>query len=134
MNDDKKFEWFGDLSVNNENIDIQHKHIFNILDQLSMLMPKDSKNNQFARLLSDLTEYGLTHLREEERFMAENDFPGLAEHKKVHKAYLLKVAMFNLKFNETTQPEVADFLKNWWFNHISIMDMQYRDYIESKKK
>lgn len=66
--------------------------------------------------------------------MTENQYPGLEEHKKVHKEYLLKIAAFNIKFNKTYQQEVVDFLKNWWFNHISIMDMQYRDFIESKKQ
>lgn len=132
MNEINKFEWSGDLSVNDENIDNQHKHIFIILDQLNRLLPEDAKNDQFARLLTDLTEYGLTHLKEEEKFMAKNQYPGLEEHKKVHKAYLVKIAMFNIKFSETSQQEVIDFLKNWWFKHISKMDMQYRDFIDSK--
>jgi hemerythrin len=133
MNENNGIEWSGDLSVNNVIIDKQHKHIFAILDQLSMQLPDDAKKNQFARLLTELTEYGLNHLKEEEKFMAENLYPGLDEHKKVHKAYLLKVATFNIRFNETSQQEVVDFLRDWWFNHISKMDMQYRDYINSKK-
>ena len=133
MNENNKFHW-SDLSVNNENIDNQHKHIFDILDHLNMLSSEASKKSQFALLLTDLTEYGLSHLKEEEKFMAENQYPGLEEHKKVHKEYLLKIATFNIKFNKTYQQEVVDFLKNWWFNHISIMDMQYRDFIESKKQ
>lgn len=134
MDLNNKFNWSDDLSVNNEEIDKQHLCIFDIIDQLNMQIPEDTKNNQFARLLTELTEYGLRHLREEEKYMAENLYPGLEEHKKVHKAYLLKVATFNLKFNETSQQEVVDFLRNWWFNHISKMDMKYRDYIKSKKQ
>jgi hemerythrin len=134
MNENNNIEWSADLSVNNEIIDKQHKHIFTILDQLNMQLPEDAKNCQFARLLTELTDYGLTHLKEEEKIMAEKQYPGLDEHKKIHKAYLLKVAMFNIKFHETSQKEVVDFLKNWWYNHISKMDMQYRDFIESKKQ
>jgi hemerythrin len=134
MTENKEFIWSEALSVNNENLDNQHRHIFNIIYQLSISLPEDSMNNNFAHLLTDLTEYGLTHLKEEENFMAENNFPGLYDHKKLHKAYLLKIATFNIKFHETSQQEVVDFLKIWWFNHISKMDIQYRDFIESKKK
>ncbi len=134
MTEYKKLEWSGALSVNNEIIDNQHMHIFTLLDQMNMLVPEDAKNDKFALFLTELTEYGLTHLKEEEKFMAENHYPGLEEHKKVHKAYLLKVSMFNIKFNETSQQEVVDFLKNWWYNHISKMDMQYRDFIRLKKQ
>lgn len=42
MNENNKFHW-SDLSVNNENIDNQHKHIFNILDHLNMLSSEASK-------------------------------------------------------------------------------------------
>ena len=72
MNENNRFEWSGDLSVNNEIIDKQHMHIFTILDQLNMQLPEDAKNNQFARILTELTDYGLTHLKEEEKLMTEN--------------------------------------------------------------
>lgn len=133
MIEDNRFEWSENLSVNNEKIDTQHKEIFKIIDQLSRAKPDYSENSRFAQILSAITEYGLSHLKEEEKFMAENGFPKLEEHKKVHKSYLYKVAMFNLKYSKTSESEVVGFLKNWWVNHIAKMDIQYRDYIESKK-
>jgi hemerythrin-like metal-binding protein len=133
MTEDNRIEWTSNLSVNNEIIDSQHRKIFNIMNQLRMADPDTSMNSEFARILSTLTDYGLSHLKEEEEFMAKHSFPGLEEHKKAHKAYLYKVAMFNLNFQKTSHTEVIEFLKNWWMNHIAKMDMQYRDFIYGKK-
>lgn len=134
MPSDKRLEWTDDLNINDENIDNQHKQIFSILNKMNKALPEDSNNKEFARLLTALTEYGLTHLKDEEKLMSDNHYPGLEEHKRVHKAYLLKIANFNIKFYETSRQEVVDFLTNWWYNHITGMDMKYRDFIRSKEK
>lgn len=133
MIEDNRIEWSSNLSVNNENLDTQHNEIFKIINQLGEAKPDNSESKSFAEILTTLTDYGLSHLKEEEKFMEENGFPKLEEHKKVHKSYLYKVAMFNLNYNKTSQADVVSFLKNWWVTHIAKMDIQYRDFIESKK-
>lgn len=133
MSEDNGIEWTSNLSVNDENLDTQHKEIFKIINQLGEAKTDNSKSSSFAQILTILTEYGISHLKEEEKYMSENEFPELEEHKKVHKSYLYKVAMFNLNYNKTSHSEVVSFLKNWWVNHIAKMDIQYRDFINAKK-
>jgi len=128
--------WSDELSVNEGRIDLQHKHIFEIINSFIHEKELSSRSPRLAELLSQLTDYSLVHFREEESFMAEKNFPGLAEHKKAHKYYIKKVALFNLSYTnlQPTDPEeVCSFLKKWWMKHILEMDFNYKRYIETKR-
>jgi hemerythrin-like metal-binding protein len=128
--------WSEELSVNEGRIDIQHKEIFEIINRFIYEKELSSRSPRLAELLSKLTDYSLNHFREEERFMAEKSFPGLAAHKKAHKYYVKKVAFFNLNYanlKPTDPEEVCAFLKKWWMNHILELDFEYKRHIDQMK-
>ncbi|MDX9782504.1 MAG: bacteriohemerythrin [Bacteroidales bacterium] len=128
--------WSEELSVNEGRIDIQHKEIFEIINRFIYEKELSSRSPRLAELLSKLTDYSLIHFREEEKFMADKSFPGLAEHKKAHKYYTRKVAIFNLNYstpNPADPDDICAFLKRWWINHILELDFEYKRYIDQSK-
>ncbi len=128
----KKLVWSEKLTLLDATIDNQHKNIFNLINDIidtDQLYPKSDK---FAKTLSQLSDYGLIHFQSEEELMKKLNYPKFAEHKTDHLNYIYKVSMFNLNFRDVnhTQPRIVlKFIRDWWFNHILDMDMDFSNFI-----
>ncbi len=131
MNDLEKLVWTNELSLNNEDIDREHKKLIEICNDLIDLYELNHNREEFARILTEMTDYGLIHFKSEERYMQKFSYPKLTEHKQHHRNYIYKVAMYNVDLLRANPPELTDvikFLKKWWVNHILIIDAEYENY------
>jgi len=69
--------------------------------------------------------------------MQEHQYPDLAKHKTLHNNMvqktqeLLKQSLHN---ENDVSTEAMSFLKNWWIEHIMVMDLRYKPYLEGKEK
>lgn len=128
----KKLVWSEKLTLLDATIDNQHKNIFNLINEIidtDQLYPKSDK---FAKTLSQLSDYGLIHFQSEETLMKKLNYPKFTEHKMDHLNYIYKVSMFNLNFRDVnhTQPRIVlKFIRDWWFNHILDMDMDFSNFV-----
>jgi len=133
MDTSEELLWTNELLINIESIDNQHKKIFNIINEFIGASRSNPSNDRFAELLSKLTDHGLAHFKEEEKYMSAHSYPKLKEHVRYHKQYIHKVAMLNVEFfnyEPKAFEDIIKFLKQWWFNHIKTMDMDYKNYIQ----
>jgi len=109
----------------------------NIYNELiDYVQSSNNKRDEFARLLSSMTDYSLTHFQREEQYMLNLSYPKLAEHKNHHKSYIYKVAMYNVNLLGSNPPdpkEILVFLKDWWSSHIMETDVDYEKYKEEIK-
>jgi hemerythrin-like metal-binding protein len=126
--------WTEKLSMFNEKLDTQHKTLFGYINQIIQLEQLYPKSGQFAEILSMITDYGLEHLKTEERLMMDMHYPKayFDLHQAEHKSYIFEVAMFNTNFlqpDHTEPREVINFLKSWWSNHILRTDMHFSLFI-----
>ncbi len=132
MNDLEKIVWTNELSLNNEDIDREHKKLVEICNDLIERYELNNNNREeFARILSDMTDYGLVHFKREERYMQGFSYPRLTKHKQYHRDYIHKVAMYNFDLLGANPPEIIEvikFLKKWWINHILKIDSDYEKY------
>lgn len=127
----EKIVWSRELSLGSKIIDDDHKELFTIYNTLVDCIEGSKGNALFAAILSDMTDYSLTHFKKEEAYMESIGFPGLEEHKRFHKEYILKTAMFNSRFLSTDPPdlsEVVSFLNLWWRDHILRKDSLYEQH------
>ena len=127
----EKIIWSDDLSIGNTDIDIVHKDWVNIYNDL--IEYNESKGNRvaFAMILTKMTEYSLMHFKKEEEYMQKMSYPELAEHKRLHKDYIYKVAMYNadlLGINPPEIKEIINFIYIWQADHILKIDKKYEDY------
>lgn len=126
-----KIEWSNKLSIGNDNIDLDHKRLFVIYNDLIDLVSTNWNRVEFARILNDMTDYALSHFKKEEVYMQEFGFPDFAEHKKEHEAYLYKISTYNFNLLGIHAPEpqeVLDFLEAWWQSHVMQSDKLYEQY------
>lgn len=130
----EKLIWTEDVSMYNAKLDEQHKYIFELVNQIIEIERLYPKSEQFAEILSKISDYGLQHFRMEESLMQELQYPKLDEHKKDHNRYLHSVAMFNINFkdvNHTDPASVLRFVRGWWHGHIMGRDLDFSRFIRN---
>lgn len=131
-----KITWSQKLSIGNDNVDFDHKKLLVVYNDLVDLIEKNKDRKEFARILSEMTDYALSHFKKEENYMQEFAFPDFAEHKKEHEDYLYKISTYNLNLlgiNAPEPQEVLAFLENWWQDHILHKDNLYEQYKKQVK-
>jgi hemerythrin len=85
-------------------------------------------------VLDDLVECAVAHFEEEERLLAQLDWPGLPAHREAHDTLLRTLLKFkaDLRYGRLTPDEAAEFIADWVLAHIRDEDMQYRDYLHAR--
>ncbi len=129
-----KISWTNELSIGNINVDNDHKQLLDIYNDLVDLIELNKNREEFAKILSKMTDYVLKHFKQEEFYMQELAYPKLTEHKQYHRNYNYKVSMYNVDLLSANPPDpkdILEFLEKWWKNHILNNDLDYENY---KKK
>lgn len=129
----QKLVWSEELTLYNEEIDSQHRMIFNLVNEIVEADRLHPKSDYFAQVLSRLTDYGIVHFREEEKLMQLMNYPEYLQHKQSHLDYIYKIAMFNINFKnvECSDPEeVVEYVRQWWYNHVLGDDLNFGRFIK----
>ncbi len=129
------FEWNAGYSVQVPSIDVQHKKLVGMVNDLHDARIAGKGNQVVGEILKGLIEYTKTHFAYEEKLMRDIGFPDLDSHKKLHSDLLNQVNEVWKKFEvgqKALSGEVFDFLKDWLINHIQGSDMKYAPYAKKK--
>ncbi|WP_372644083.1 bacteriohemerythrin [Ancylomarina sp.] len=125
-------QWSEKISVNNTIIDRQHKKLIELINELSKHSNERANSKVINETLSELLKYTLLHFNDEEEFMKRANYPKLNEHKKKHKEFSLKIALFCTdvqKNKATVTQELLQFLVDWLVQHTSVDDQDYKNHI-----
>ncbi|MFA6521917.1 MAG: bacteriohemerythrin [Candidatus Gracilibacteria bacterium] len=131
-----RFIWTKEYSVGIELIDNQHKHFFEITNNiLDYADQKDLSNrNEIVNLINDLGNYALYHLSTEEEYFDKFKYPDAPAHieahnnfKKTAKALFDEVIKADTNIKATAQ-KAALFAGSWLFQHILSMDKKYSQF------
>ncbi len=124
--------WSSDLETGIEEIDKQHQHLVEYLNELSAANDNGDRNATI-HVLNELIEYTHTHFSYEEDLLERAAYPFLRAHKRVHNIFAQRVTEFLKRANggEDVGPELLAMLKIWLVNHIKGDDA---DYAESVRK
>ena len=135
---DRKSElvsWSSAFSVGIKIIDDQHRELLNLVNDMFNHISEDKTLEQayIGKIVQQAVQFVKTHFKTEEAIMVHINFPGYAEHKRAHDAFV-QIVVENVKNFENGQTFVlADFtryLKEWILTHIAIMDKQYFTYLK----
>lgn len=125
----EKFTWDNNMSIGNSKIDNEHIQIFKIYNNLVDITNGIGYHDEFARVLTEMTNYALKHFEKEEKYMRQMHYPKIQSHIEMHRKYIYKVAMFNVNYRvETDIIEVLNFINKWWNHHILGADLEYENY------
>lgn len=107
--------------------------MFSLINDLNDIVERNAKGGkqhtkEIEDIVSDLSVYCENHFATEEEFMRKIHYPQLAEHKKLHEEFTVKIQEFENSFfaNETEiTNKLCNFLTHWLYNHIEKEDMLY---------
>ena len=110
-------------------IDEEHKKLFDIIGKIYKAIEAELVHDKFdliLDILDELKEYTIVHFADEENYMKEIGYDGLAQQKILHEKFIETLNEVNLDHVDDNQEEylyeVLNFLQNWLVNHILKVD------------
>lgn len=126
------FEWKERYMLGIEEVDKQHKKLFEIGARAYELTRLDNAYDRYddiMEVLKELFDYAQYHFNYEETFMEKHNFEHLPEHTKAHNYFVAKAKSLLTREiddeQEETLQEITDFLSQWVSTHIMFEDRKY---------
>lgn len=131
-------QWTSNLSVGVELIDDQHKIWFQKADQLFEAGQKGQAKELILQMFDFLDEYTKVHFRDEEKYMASIQYPGIDEQKRMHTGFIDELAKLRKEFVESGGNilliiNANKMVINWLTKHISTADRKIGEYVKTLK-
>ena len=125
-------EWREQLSVGNDLIDDDHKHLIKIINQAELSL-KSRNLVKLTTVLDELSAYSIKHFEMEETLAASVEFPDVSRLHDSHHALLDKLDKVKGELAETWDDAMADhftaLLRDWLVNHVIKEDMRMKPYL-----
>jgi hemerythrin-like metal-binding protein len=125
-------EWSDKFSVGVPILDRQHRMLLSLVrDAADMVMQKDGNEAKFSAVLNEMQRYADVHFQTEEALLERFGYPDLSGQREEHHSYLETLAEMEAALHSGSIPriEVHDFLLKWWYEHVLIEDMAYKDFL-----
>jgi hemerythrin-like metal-binding protein len=124
-------EWSPECSVGIPEIDAQHRHLIELLGELSKCVWAGDSRSLAPTAPMRVNRYAERHLQREELMLRVRGYPGYAEHKSEHDAYRKKVASLRLQYDRRDLGiRIVNFLTGWWRYHILTSDQEYARFFQ----
>ncbi|WP_099468768.1 bacteriohemerythrin [Konateibacter massiliensis] len=132
------YEMKDEYYIGVEEIDSQHKGLFDLADEAYMLLKDDfivDKFDDIVALIVRLKEYAVQHFEDEEAYMLSIGYKKFLSHKAEHIEFINKVESIDFDNMDRNQLEalvdILEFLNDWLIHHIlekdkTIVDPQNR--------
>ncbi len=133
-----KFEWNDSYITGIRDIDLQHKELFQRIDNFILAMYRNQTKEEVTSLVTFLSIYIDEHFDTEEKIMKEFYYPHINAHQHEHNDFRYTFAKLKEDFARTAASDiylairVEKEVKNWWEKHVSGTDMKYVPYLQNK--
>ena len=130
-------QWTQDLSVGVDEIDKQHKELFNRINNLFDAIRHGKGREDVGTLINFLEDYTVMHFALEERYMANYDYPDSMFHKSKHSKFIQEFSVIKNTFESNGATvdlviRINIFLTEWWMNHIRTSDKLLGVYLKKR--
>jgi hemerythrin len=133
----KSFGWKQIYSVNNPQIDAEHKMLFDIAKEAFTEVEPHLKTAKIKDILTRLYDYMKTHFKHEEEYMQHINYPAYKEHKKLHAEIILKINDFVKKLptlnEDLFEKELAKIIDISLVYHIIQEDRKIITWVKSNE-
>ncbi|MGE4551657.1 MAG: bacteriohemerythrin [Desulfovibrionaceae bacterium] len=123
--------WSDGLATGVDRFDGQHKKLIALINELHRAMKERKGDRILLDVVNRLKEYTVTHFSAEEVLFDKHHYPEVEKHKKLHAAFVNKVAEFEAGLRSgkvTVTMDIMRFLKDWLVNHIQKEDHRYGEF------
>ena len=131
-------QWDDTLQLGNAEIDEYHRQIFDHFERLSLACQEGKGEKVLTDLLKYLEEYTTKHFSYEESFMAQHNYPKLAEQKEQHSKFCQALKEFQEADLQIDAHKLSLLLYRklilWFIQHIQQSDREMVDYIVAQQR
>ena len=130
-------DWDPSLSVGNAELDEQHRLLLALNQRAADLLNDRAGNHirrEFRHLLNQIIDLAEVHFAAEERILALNGCPTLAEHKAEHYQFieLLAELIHQSMLKDLKSKRIAKLLSDYIDHHLRETDMGCREYMRDR--
>lgn len=128
--------WSTDFAVDIDEIDDQHKTLFELVDQLHHAIREHRGSAACLQVLTELIEYTHVHFKLEESLMRMAGYPHLEQHKAQHADLIAEVTSLHERVaggHAAVSFELLAFLRTWLIKHIKQSDTHYAAYFRKSE-
>ena len=131
-------EWSETFSVDNEEIDQQHKKwiaIYNGAHERMMSGGRENTASLAEDALQSMQEYADYHFKFEEEYMQQLGYPELVQHRRAHRDFDNLIYQCNRDLggeSPVLNTQILKMLENWLVGHILGEDKKYCAYAASR--
>jgi hemerythrin len=125
------FKWDNSFSVANEEIDQQHKMLFDLANSIG----DDLNQQRIKKNIIVLYKYTREHFAAEEQMMKRISYPKFEEHKELHKDLITKLNTISAQPFEDDESvyDFITFMYDWLTHHILNKDMDFMRFAQDKR-
>jgi len=133
------FQWTDELSVGVKEIDDQHKELIKRVNQLATAVLKRDGRSKIKNTLNYMNQYAEYHFLYEESYMAQFEYPDLADHKNEHQRFKTVYAKLKSDFaregpSENFALKLQMFLIDWLILHLQEYDGKMGKFLRDRIK
>jgi len=130
------FPWSDEYSVHLRVIDNDHKDLVSIVNALHDAIREGGAKGEIGHIIGNLAQYVDDHFTREEALMEAYDYPGLADHKRIHRhltrmVYAIRTVFANSP-KEIDPAKLLRFLRDWLVHHIIEEDKKYVPFLRGQ--
>lgn len=129
-------KWDESLSVGIQEIDDQHKELFDRINHLLRTIGELHAQGELKKTLDFMEEYALLHFGAEEEQMILTNYGGYGEHKGQHDHMRDEISGLRARLdaegpNEKLLVDAQELLVDWLQKHIKSIDMKMARHLKS---
>lgn len=117
--------WDESLNIGIDVIDEHHRYLFDLINDLYVVVINKRGARDVARLVKSLDAYAKIHFRAEEQMMTHYGYAGLDQQLQQHHVFEEKIKEFYEELHANplvAQFDVLSYLRNWLIHHIRVED------------
>ena len=114
-------QWTKELEIGLENVDIQHKQLINMINEITLAVEYGQPNTALLNLVDRLLEYAHNHFKVESDIFDQYEYPDRVNHEAEHATFIDKVKYIRRMcelLDTQMSSKIREFLLNWFVSHI----------------
>jgi hemerythrin len=137
LDDRIRITWDRNLETGDQEIDGQHRELFQRLDNLLAASRERRSREEVAQTLTFLGDYVVQHFAAEERMMAAADYPELEAHRAEHARFVQEFGILYREFKAEGPTtlfiiRVGNRVTGWLREHIYRTDRSFVEFLRQR--